>query len=313
VSFIVRFVLPLSMLRSDTLTNEPNVGVCNVFVGHPIDLIKVRQQIGTATASTASTTAPSRQSSMMPIRNGVGTLGMLRSIAHAEGLAGLYAGVTAPRLAVVPAFAITFSSYEAAKAWQLRRRATFQSSPQAVLTLKESAIAGGCSGVPLALVVGPLERIKCLMQIDKSRYSTFSSSLQSVYRDGGLRSVFRGTGLTILRDVPGNAVYFAGYESTRRTLRLSEPSLPDVLVTLLAGGMAGVANWIVAIPMDVIKSRWQTAPTTRYRNYQHVLQDLLAREGPAALFKGLGPALLRAFPANAACLLGVETVKTLLS
>lgn len=28
--------------------------------------------------------------------------------------------------------------------------------------------------------------------------------------------------------------------------------------TLLAGGMAGIGNWIVAIPPDVLKSRFQT-------------------------------------------------------
>ena len=34
--------------------------------------------------------------------------------------------------------------------------------------------------------------------------------------------------------------------------------------------------------------------------------ELYRREGARAFFKGLGPALVRAFPANAACFLGVE-------
>jgi solute carrier family 25 carnitine/acylcarnitine transporter 20/29 len=32
--------------------------------------------------------------------------------------------------------------------------------------------------------------------------------------------------------------------------------------------------------------------------------QIIRKEGPSALFKGLGPALLRAFPANAAGFLG---------
>jgi solute carrier family 25 carnitine/acylcarnitine transporter 20/29 len=32
----------------------------------------------------------------------------------------------------------------------------------------------------------------------------------------------------------------------------------SALKTLFAGGMAGIANWIVAIPPDVLKSRFQT-------------------------------------------------------
>jgi len=32
----------------------------------------------------------------------------------------------------------------------------------------------------------------------------------------------------------------------------------------LAGGTAGVCNWLVAIPADVVKSRLQSAPTGTY-------------------------------------------------
>lgn len=65
-------------------------------------------------------------------------------------------------------------------------------------------------------------------------------------------------------------------------------------------GMAGVAMWSIAIPPDVLKSRLQSAPAGTYKGTADVLRVLLKNEGPQALFKGLGPAMLRAFPANAA-------------
>lgn len=37
-----------------------------------------------------------------------------------------------------------------------------------------------------------------------------------------------------------------------------------------------------------------------------VLVDILKNEGPAVLFRGFGPVMARAFPANAACFLGYE-------
>jgi solute carrier family 25 (mitochondrial carnitine/acylcarnitine transporter), member 20/29 len=70
--------------------------------------------------------------------------------------------------------------------------------------------------------------------------------------------------------------------------------------------MAGVAMWTIAIPPDVIKSRLQSAPAGTYSGAGDVLKQILKKEGPSALFKGLGPAMLRAFPANAATFLGVE-------
>ena len=38
----------------------------------------------------------------------------------------------------------------------------------------------------------------------------------------------------------------------------SSTSELSALKTLFAGGMAGIANWVVAIPPDVLKSRFQT-------------------------------------------------------
>lgn len=61
------------------------------------------------------------------------------------------------------------------------------------------------------------------------------------------------------------------------------------------------------MPPDVIKSRLQSAPTGKYPGGgMQVFKELMAKEGVAGLFKGLGPAMIRAFPANAACFMGYE-------
>lgn len=69
--------------------------------------------------------------------------------------------------------------------------------------------------------------------------------------------------------------------------------------TIFAGGMAGIFNWLVALPVDVGKSRFQTAPEGRYKNLMAVYQELLAKDGVFAFYKGATPVLIRAFPANA--------------
>lgn len=77
--------------------------------------------------------------------------------------------------------------------------------------------------------------------------------------------------------------------------------------TLFAGGMAGIFNWSVAIPADVLKSRLQTAPEGTYPNgIRDVYRQLVREEGMRALYKGATPVFLRAFPANAACFFGYE-------
>lgn len=85
------------------------------------------------------------------------------------------------------------------------------------------------------------------------------------------------------------------------------------IAVLTAGGLAGMANWIVSIPPDVLKSRFQTSAPGRYNGLYDVFKDLVREEGYSGLFRGLRPALIRAFPANAACFFGMELSRSLLT
>jgi len=81
--------------------------------------------------------------------------------------------------------------------------------------------------------------------------------------------------------------------------------------TLLAGGLAGVCNWIVALPPDVLKSRlqsgWKPKPTDgQFKGVSDVFAHLMKTEGPKALYKGAAPVFVRAFVANSCCFMGYE-------
>jgi solute carrier family 25 carnitine/acylcarnitine transporter 20/29 len=137
-----------------------------------------------------------------------------------------------------------------------------------------------------------------------------------LFREGGVRSVFKGTTATLIRDVPGSIAWFGAYEVVKEKigkLQGKQPSELSPLAVLFAGGCAGIANWVIAVPPDVVKSRYQTAPEGTYKGLGDVAKTLLKEEGPGAFFKGLGPAMIRAFPANAACFLGMEFSKSLLA
>lgn len=64
---------------------------------------------------------------------------------------------------------------------------------------------------------------------------------------------------------------------------------------------------IIGMPSDVLKSRLQSAPEGKYpKGVRSVFAELMKEEGPLALYKGIAPVMLRAFPANAACFIGFE-------
>lgn len=113
--------------------------------------------------------------------------------------------------------------------------------------------------------------------------------------------------------MPASGMYFLTYEFIKKKVSESvgegEKLTPtrEFMGTVFAGGMAGVANWTVGMPQDVLKSRLQTAPSGSYPNgMKDVFRELMKNEGPTALYKGFVPVLTRAVPANAACFIGLE-------
>ena len=185
-------------------------------------------------------------------------------------------------------------------------------------TVAQISAAGFFSAIPMTLITAPFERVKVLLQIqgqknlapgEKPKYSGGLDVVRQLYKEGGVRSVFRGSAMTLARDGPGSAVYFATYETVKRNLTpkdsegnpSGELSIPAVLT---AGGAAGVAMWIPVFPIDTIKSRLQSAegrPTIG-----GTISGIYRSGGFRAFFPGIGPAMARAVPANAATFLGLE-------
>lgn len=78
------------------------------------------------------------------------------------------------------------------------------------LSVPELAFAGFFSAIPATLVAGPAERVKVLLQVQGQGgaaqvYSGPFDVVRQLYKQGGLKSIFRGTGATLGRDGPGSA------------------------------------------------------------------------------------------------------------
>lgn len=276
-------------------------GVCLVFVGHPFDLVKVRIQ----------TQVPDAKGEL-PFR---GAIDCVKKTFQREGMRGLYKGMSAPLAGVVPIFSLCFLSYDAAKAGL---RSMYNLASDKEMSLTQIGIAGALSAIPTTAIMAPGERLKCILQVQDvqpqlfpRRFNGAGDVAKYLYQSGGIKSVFRGSAATLLRDGSGSFAYFGLYEAIKRYLTPEGQSLSPLAV-VVGGGFAGVANWVVALPFDVIKSKIQLE-TGPGRSIITVGRELIAREGILSLYKGVGPALLRAFPANAACFLGMETSKQFLN
>jgi len=296
-------------------------GICLVFVGHPLDTIKVRIQT-------------------MQGHEYRGTLDCAMKTIRNEGFFALYKGMLAPLMGVTPMYSLCFLGYDLGK-WIFTGPNTYRD-----LDLVPIGLAGATSGLFTTPILAPLERAKCILQIQGDRAkraaaaattttTTQSSSTTSanaepkfrgpmdvykhLYKTGGIASVNRGFFATMLRDSVASFFYFTTYELLKAKWPWRKNAGdPGVVGTLCAGGFAGIMNWLGCIPIDTMKSKLQTAPEGKYKNgirgvFTETMRENGFLKGTKLLYRGVGPIMIRAFPANAACFYGYETAKKFLN
>lgn len=256
-------------------------GICAVLTGHPFDLVKVRLQTGLYNSSVQC---------------------VKQTIAK-DGLTGLYRGVLPPLLGVTPMFAVSFWGYDVGK----RLVSTYTGKSIDQFEIKEISTAGFISAIPTTLVAAPFERVKVMMQIQEGNKSkSMAGVVAEMYKTGGLRSIFKGSVATLARDGPGSALYFVTYEYLKKELSSPGEDL-SLFAIMTAGGFAGVSMWLGVFPIDTIKSTQQSSNVPI--SILQTTKNIYAKGGIKAFFPGVGPALARSFPANAATFLGVELAR----
>ncbi|KAG7204993.1 hypothetical protein KM043_005378 [Ampulex compressa] len=218
-----------------------------------------------------------------------GTWHCFRTILMKESVSGLYRGMTSPMAGVAAVNAIVFGIYGQAQ----------RSLPDPDC-LSSHFIAGASAGIAQTPVCSPIELAKTRLQLQSPTQQRFTGPVQClkhIYKHEGYRGVFRGFGITLLREAPSYGTYFLTYEALTRT---SSDEPVSTARMLLAGGLAGTASWVISYPLDVVKSRIQAESSNRYSGAWDCFRQSIKAEGYSCLYRGLNSTILRAFPTNAA-------------
>ena len=127
------------------------------------------------------------------------------------------------------------------------------------------------------------------------------SSLRSIARNDGFTSLWRGLSPTLLMSIPGNVIYFTGYDSLR-----DNPYSPikqycnDKYAPLVAGSIARIAAATVVSPIEMFRTRLQatTGPpgTGHFAATLRGLGDLVRSQGYTSLWRGLQLTMWRDVP-----------------
>ncbi|KAI9567092.1 mitochondrial carrier domain-containing protein [Boletus coccyginus] len=295
-------------------------GVVGLLVAHPFDTVKTRLQNPVIYSKYKS------------------TLDAFSTIIKEERFMGLYKGVVSPLATCAFMNGLVFSSYKFFMRAQL-------DDPASVPSLTQVGLAGTGCGIVTSLIASPTELIKIRQQnvlANDPANASAAKVAMTIFKQHGIRGLYRGLTATALRDT-GYGTYFLTYEATCRYFKplSAQPSEADHSSLLseidseassmpwsalfLAGGLAGIAGWVATFPMDLVKTRMQSAepsatnvtaakPTADpYRTILSTVTNSYRAEGTKVFFRGLTPTLIRSVPVNVATFSVYESVVHMLS
>ncbi|KAG9329162.1 hypothetical protein JZ751_024321, partial [Albula glossodonta] len=240
-----------------------------------------------------------------------------------DGVGGLFHGTVPALLANMAENAVLFACYGTCQ--QLTARA-FGLGNISELSDLQNAAAGSLASVFSSLVLCPTELVKCRMQALHEMKSAGKTSLtcgisawsmvRTILQTEGPRGLFQGMTSTWLREVPGYFFFFGGYEITRSLFTkpgCSKDQL-DAVPLVVSGGIGGAFFWLAVYPIDSVKSRIQVLSMNgKQAGFLQTLLSIIRAEGIPALYSGLTPTVLRAFPSNGALFLAYELTRRALT
>ncbi|TRY96762.1 hypothetical protein DNTS_014489 [Danionella cerebrum] len=157
-------------------------------------------------------------------------------------------------------------------------------------------VSGGAAGAVSRTCTAPLDRLKVLMQVHGSQGNMcIMSGLAQMIKEGGMRSLWRGNGINIIKIAPETALKFMAYEQIKRLMGTSQETL-GITERFVAGSLAGVIAQSTIYPMEVLKTRLALRKTGQYKGISDCAKQILKTEGMSAFYRGYVPNMLGIIP-----------------
>lgn len=137
-----------------------------------------------------------------------------------------------------------------------------------------------------------------------------ASCLGNMLKEGGLKGLWRGNGINIIKIAPESALKFAAYEQCKRLILGDRKGAPlEIYERFMAGAMAGGISQSVIYPLEVLKTRLALRKTGQYTGIADAAKKIYLREGLRSFYKGYIPNILGIIPYAGIDLAVYETLK----
>lgn len=149
-------------------------------------------------------------------------------------------------------------------------------------------------------IVTPLDLVKCRRQVNPTLYTSIMNGWRTIFRDGGIRSLFTGGVPTALGYSMQGACKFGFYEYFK--FKYAELAGEEIAfkyrtsLYLAASASAEIIADIALCPMEALKVRMQTSATPFASSATAGFLKIYSNEGASGFFKGLTPLWMRQVP-----------------
>ncbi|KAF7974529.1 hypothetical protein HWV62_13753 [Athelia sp. TMB] len=179
------------------------------------------------------------------------------------------------------------------------------------MTQQLSILTGCSAGATESFVVVPFELVKIKLQDKASTFAGPIDVVKQVVKKEGLLGLYVGMESTFWRHLWWNGGFFGSIFQVRALLPKADSPQAQLLNNFISGSVGGFVGTALNTPFDVVKSRIQgTAKVPgvipKYNWTYPALVTIFREEGPAALYKGFVPKVLRLAPGGGVLLLVVE-------
>jgi len=269
----------------------------------PLDVAKIRMQLQVETKTS---------------RKYNGFVNLIVQMAREEGVKSLWKGHVSAQLLSISYGISSFGAFEVLTKFTYQKRLLWTNGGESKYKPLEHFICGSLGGCVGTLTSLPFDVIRTRMvaqpETDKM-YSSVRDAALKLKSEGGIRAFYKGLVPTLAAIGPQTGLQFGFYSLFTEMLRtvvtahdeLLNHEVMTVLGSLSCGALAGLCSKMSIYPLDTLKKRLQISGwegrkglgnTLTYQGTLHCLKDIVKREGTLGLYKGMGPALIKAAVAS---------------
>jgi hypothetical protein len=209
-----------------------------------------------------------------------------------QGVTGLFKGNSASIARIFPFSAVEFYSFE------MYKNIFIYGRPERNNSVLYTMLCGTLTGLNAITATFPLDvaRTRLAVRTETHDNSGLSKIITQLYKEGGLRALYKGYSVTFIGSIPFVAIKQTSFDLLKNhfTLNIDNPRKKQFMYFIF-GAVSGVFGTVILYPTYMLKRVLQANDNKSFQ-LSHYIKDLYIRSGFTGFFKGMSMTLIKVIP-----------------